>query len=168
VIADDDQTDLLLAYDDEYLYAAAVMRYSERPEIADWALAIPRGTRTNGAWRVPCIELFIDPDCDRESCFQVVMNLAGWISEGHGGGWGSKLGSGAWWESGVEFEYVVGEREAVVEARVPLANLGGAPNPGDRWVFQAARILGGFSCWSHMYEHGGFHCMRQYGSLVFE
>ncbi|MHC4505995.1 MAG: DOMON domain-containing protein, partial [Planctomycetota bacterium] len=63
VIPDEDQTTLLLAYDDEYLYSATTMRYSERPEIADWATAIARGTRTNGAWRVPCIELFIDPDC---------------------------------------------------------------------------------------------------------
>ncbi|MHC4505996.1 MAG: DOMON domain-containing protein, partial [Planctomycetota bacterium] len=168
VTPDDNQTEVRLAYDDTYLYVGAEMRFTKPPKLPEWGKKMKPGEKTNLGWRISCMEICLDPERDRTSYFQIIPNLQDWLSEGHYGGWGSKVGSGAWWDSGIEFKTSVGEKVAVIEARIPFKNLGGVPRPGDRWGAQFSRNLNGTSTWSYMYDFLGFRCPKQFGTIEFE
>ena len=168
LMPDANQSEVRILYDDAFLYVGASLHGSKPPKLPNWSSDRKPGERANLAWRVPCIELFIDPELDRDSCFQIALNLQGWYSETHFGGFGAAVGTGAWWESKLEFKAVPGEQVSVIEARIPLASLGAVPKPGDRWGFQVGRKLNGYTTWSYMYEFAGFRYPLHHGTLVFD
>lgn len=165
-----DQTEVRVLYDDENLYVGVLMRHSKPPEFPKETTQTSPGAgqRGNLAWRLPCIEICLDPERDRESYFQIMTNLQGWYSESHHAGFGSELGSGPWWSSEIRFSVAVSAAHSVVEAAIPLKNLGRKPRPGDRWGAQFCRNLNGLSTWSAMYEFFGFRHPRHFGTLIFE
>lgn len=168
IVPEKDQTEVRILYDDTYLYIGALLHHSKPPKLPKWGLKKKEGERANLAWRVPNIELMIDPNFDRDSYLQIALNLQGWYSEVHYGGFGSKIGTGPWWKSNLKFKVTVGDKQSFIEVRIPFSSLGGKPKPGDKWGFQIGRNLNGYSNWSYMYEFDGFRHPLHFGTLIFE
>ena len=163
-----EQTEVRILYDDQHLFIGALLRHAKPPKLPNWGKRHEIGERALYAWRVPCMEICIDPERDRDSYFQIMPNLQGWFCELHYAGSGSKQGAGGWWRSGLDFRAAVGEKSSVLEVRIPLKSLGAKPKPGDRWGIQFCRNLNGASTWSYMFEFYGFRFPMHFGTLVFE
>ncbi|MDA1139718.1 MAG: beta-N-acetylglucosaminidase domain-containing protein [Planctomycetota bacterium] len=168
VAAADEQSEVRVLYDDEYLFVGALLKYAKPPQLPNWGKEHKAGDRALYAWRVPGMEICIDPERDRDSYFQIMPNLQGWFCELHYAGFGSKQGAGGWWHSGLDFKAAVGETSGVLEIRIPLKSLGDLPKPGDRWGMQLCRNLNGASTWSYMFEFFGFRYPMHFGTLIFE
>lgn len=165
---DADQTFVRVLYDETNLYVGVTMNFSKPPELPNWGKKHAPGTKANLGWRVPCVEINLDPDHDHKDFFQIQPNLQGWYSESHIEGWGSPLGSGPWWNSGMRFASHIEETKAVIEVSIPFSGLGATAKQGDRWGVQFCRNLNGYSSWSFMCDFLGFICPKQYGTLIFE
>jgi len=61
----------------------------------------------------------------------------------------------------------VGETRSTVELALPLARLGDAPRPGDRWGLQLCRNVPSPSTWSAMFEFFGFRWPEHFGAVTF-
>jgi len=169
LLPSDRQSEGRILWDDDYLYVGVALHHTKPVKFPNWSKDRKVGRRAHLAWRVPCIEICIDPNMDRNDYFQIIPNLQGWYCETNFLGFGSAVATGAWWKSGIEFKAHVGKSTSFIEARIPLANLGGAPKRGDRWGLQLCRgKLDGYSTWSYMYEFAGFRFPKHFGTLVFE
>jgi hypothetical protein len=168
VAPSDEQTEVRILYDDDHLYVGALLKHAKPPQLPNWGKKHQEGEKALYAWRVPCMEICIDPERDRDSYFQIMPNLQGWYCEVHYAGFGSKQGTGGWWNSNLEFKASVGEKSSVLEVRIPLKSLGAMPKPGDRWGMQLCRNLNGASTWSYMFEFFGFRYPMHFGTLIFE
>lgn len=167
VAPEEEQTEVRALYDDTHLYIGAVLHHGQPPKFPADESGHKPGERAAYAWRLPCLEICLDPERDRDSYLQIVPNLQGWYFDNHYAGFGSMLGAGTGWHSGLEFQVAVQEKQSVLEARIPFKNLGGTPKPGDRWGAQFCRNLNGLSTWSFMYESYGFRYPKHFGTLVF-
>jgi hypothetical protein len=160
-----------LLYDDENLYLAGQLRLSAKPDLTKFQRWYPdavEGKARIYAWRVPCVEVFLDPGHTQLTYFQCAINLLNWHFDYHSQAYGDPLPGGPRWSSGVRYKVVVDENSATYEAAFPLKNLGAAPKPGEVWGAQFCRNVEGASTWSYMYDFGGFHAVKQFGHLIFE
>ncbi len=110
----------------------------------------------------------LDPADTGAQVFDFTINALGTIADARAPGpdlWGTRdLG----WDSGAEAEGMIGEDAWIVEMSIPLADLGGAPSPGDTWQVGLGRIA------KERKEHAawhparnGFHDPYEFGTLVF-
>ncbi len=118
----------------------------------------------DAVWRDDCVEFFIDTNRDRQSYAHIIANTRGTTYDDITPG-------DSTWESGAEAAATVGDGEWSVELAIPLASLGGAPQPGDVWGFNVGRErqAGGaneLSAWSPTY--GKFLEPGRFGDLRFE
>jgi len=171
VLPEEKQSVFRVLYDDTSLYVAGELRISAKPDLEKYTRWYPdavKGKARIYAWRVPCVEVFLDPGHTQLEYFHIAMNLLGWHFDSHQQSYGGPLPNGARWDCGARYEVVVGDTSATYEIEFPFKNLGATPKPGDVWGAQFCRNVEGASTWSYMYDFGGFHAVRQFGHLIFE
>jgi hypothetical protein len=174
LLAGEDQTRLRLLYTASHLFIGMEFDYREKPALPNWAKELWKGLspgqQGDYAWRVPCFELFLDPNGRREDYYQVISNIAGlWLSKHFGVYEPGRRGEPR--RPDYRFAFTLGEKQGVFEAAVPFADLGvGSPRPGDAWGFQAFRSkIGSFGLFSGAYDLvGGDHAPSQFGRIVFQ
>jgi len=172
-LAGDQATSIRLLHTPTHLFVGIQFAYATKPALPSWAAkrwqGLAHGSRPNYAWRVPCFEILLDVDAKRREYFQVISNIAGlWLSKHHEAYRPGKVGQG--WTPRWTFAYSLGEKQGVLEASVPFADLGTAPpKPGAVWGFQCFRSkMGTFGLFSGTYDLvGGHHSPHQFGRIVF-
>lgn len=170
-LPEEQQSSFRVLYDDQNLYVAGKLHVTKMPELEKYTRWYPdavKGKERIYAWRVPCIELFLDPGHTQLEYFQCAINLLAWHYDTHCQSYGDELPGGVRWNSGLRYEVTLETNAAVYEIAFPFKSFGGTPKSGDVWGAQFCRNLEGASTWSYMYDFGGFHGFRQFGHLVFE
>ncbi|MBM4034728.1 MAG: hypothetical protein FJ291_23535 [Planctomycetes bacterium] len=174
LLAGDERTSLRLLYTSTHLFLGIEFGYREKPALPKWAQELWQGAQPGQqgdyAWRVPCFELFLDPNGRRADYYQVISNVAGlWLSKHFGAYEPGRRGEP--WQPGYKFAFSLGEKRGVLEAAIPFADLApAAPRRGDAWGFQCFRSkIGSFGLFSGVYDMvGGEHAASQFGRIVFE
>ena len=170
-LAGEQQSVFRVLYDDTSLYIGTELRVSQKPELEKYQRWYPdaqKGKPRIYAWRVPCIELFLDPGHTQVEYFQCAINLLSWHFASHCQSYGKEIPGGPRWDSGVRYEVALSDSQATMEIEFPFRSLGSTPRPGDVWGAQFCRNVEGASTWSYMYDFGGFHAVKQFGHLIFE
>jgi len=110
-------------------------------------------------WEDDCVEIFLDPDADRKSFYQVVVNSRGvkWFAE---------VGGTQKWQPQIQAAAKLGDRRWFVEVAIPLEDLGSRTAV---WGFNIGRERQPepkeLSTWSGL--RGSFQQPSEFGSLRF-
>lgn len=151
------QTEAYATWDSERLYVAF------RCNLPKGFRPLARVTERDGSvWEDDAIELFIQPDPDRQAYYQLVGNSAGAFYDGKGLG-------GADWDGEWQYAASAGEGGWEAEASIPWASLGmNAPEAGTTLGINVCRDQQtpskSLSCWAPV--GGSFHDPEQFGRLT--
>ena len=120
-------------------------------------------TAPNSAvWEENCVDLFFDPGCDGKGLIHLISNSKGTL-------FASKEGVKKW-EHKITVTPRQGKNFWSVQIRIPWSDLGGKPERGTIWGFNAGRVRktespAVYSCWSPTY---GLFCTPEFfGRLIF-
>ena len=156
-----DQTEAWVTYDDEALYVAARLHSSKPGELKAVETA-----RDASVWRDDCLEVFIDPGQTHTEWYQFVTNPLG--SQYDALLPGGVEGRGIPWNGSWTVKAAVADDAWLVEMRIPFADFGRGPKPGDSWGFNVCReapSVGELSMWTD--TGGRFTRVRGLADLVF-
>ena len=156
-----DQTEAWVTYDAEALYVAARL-HSRKPD----QLKAVETARDASVWRDDCLEVFIDPGQTHTEWYQFVTNPLG--SQYDALLPGGVKGRGIPWNGSWAVKAAVVEDAWLVEMRIPFADFGQVPKPGDSWGFNVCReapSVGELSMWTD--TGGKFTRVRGLADLVF-
>jgi len=154
-------TEVRLCFDEAHLYVA--FRCDE-PAVDE--LKANHMEHDSDIWRDDDVEVFLCPNDDHHTYYQLMINSRGALADGRFDG-GIRQGTREW-ESDAEIGSAVGDDFYAVEVAIPFEALGlpGAME-GARWAgnFCRTRYAGGeeITCWSYP----GFHQMEGFAGIVF-
>lgn len=157
-----DQTEAWITYDEAALYIAARLHSRAMDKLKTSAKA-----RDASVWKDDCLEVFVDPRHTHKEWFQFVTNSIGTQYDGLFPP-GEAPGRGLAWNGEWTVEVAVGKSSWTVEMRVPFADLGRVPQPGEAWGFNICReahSTGELSYWAP--TGGKFTRARGFADLVF-
>lgn len=152
------QTQVLLAYDDNALYVAFICKESDMK-----ALKASITEHDGSLWNDDCVEVFLDTKADRASYAHFVVNPLGAQYDALGSdpyGWNPQ------WEAKTSRQ----DKQWKTEIRIPFSELGiaGAPASGSHWLgnfCREAKPYRELSCWSP--TMGSFDSPGAFGKIVF-
>lgn len=125
--------------------------------------------RDENAWQDDCVELFFDPDRDRRTFWQIVINSTNTVFDQHSDGTGPQGNTG--WNGEFDSATHVAEDYWSVEVAIPMAQFGeGETGAGAVWGANLARIrianASEYGQWVPTY--GSALRPDRFGYLVFE
>ena len=156
-----DQTEAWVTHDASALYIAARLHTKDPSKLKAVETA-----RDAAVWRDDCIEVFIDSQHTHTECYQFVANSIG--SQLDLALPGGQAGRGLAWNGKWTVKAAVSADSWTVEMRIPFADLGQVPKPGDSWGFNVCReapSTGELSYWTN--TGGRFTRVRGMADLVF-
>jgi len=163
------QTMTYLGYDDNALYL--FMECTEPQMEALRALV----TEADGnVWDDDCIEVFVAPQSQEGSYYQIVVNSLGVVFDRFAPSKADnrqrpKLAAQTRWDCDGQIAVRKTGKAWIVEMRLPWASFGGPPKPGTQWRMNFCReryTQPELSCWSCPY--GSFLNQQQFGCVKFE
>ena len=134
-------------------------------------LQVTATARDENAWEDDCVELFFDPDCDRRTYWQFVVNSANTQFDIYTDGRSSNGGGDVGWNGEIESATQVAEDHWSLEVAIPMEQFGeGKVGSGAVWVANLARIRMAnateYGQWVPTY--GNAQRPDRFGYLVFE
>ena len=151
-----------VAYDDRFLYLAVTCAEPLVKEIKDTVTQ-----RDGEVWNENEIEVFLDPQNDGKSFYQLLANSLGTLTDIKHAGAAASVD----WDSRAQVGVAKGADSWSVEMAIPLESLGAADlTPGDVWALNVCRVRttvkpSEYTCWSPTF--GGFGQPDRFGYLVF-
>ena len=147
-----------LCHDSESLYVAFEC---DEPEVGNLKA---RATERDGpVCSDDCVEVFVDPNCDRRSYCHFSVNSLGTMRDGK---WADPLHGGARWDADWQAKAAVGAAGWTVELAVPFYNFDLGADVTHTWGINLCRERRAsrrreYTCWSPTY--GGFHKPERFG-----
>ena len=160
------QTEVRLVYDDRAIYVAVVC---VEPHMS--RLAANATTRDGSVFADDCVELFLDVDHDRATCFHLGINPLGTLADGRSDSRNRFRYDRSWNSSARVVAKCLNDRW-LIELAIPFSALAvNTPRPGTHWGFNAAREhrageKESFSTWSAL-PGKAFHSPADFASLIF-
>ncbi|MBQ7696516.1 MAG: DUF4838 domain-containing protein [Lentisphaeria bacterium] len=142
----------------------------EEPRMGD-LLAVKRRFDDLEIWRDNCVELFLNPSCDRKTFYQIIVNSDGCIADQAIVSLGKKGSGNRKWNSGAKVAVTKGPGEWTAEITIPLSSL---PGLKERMVANLcrSRTLKGAQDYNRYYCFGpfvkGYHNVENFGTISFE
>lgn len=153
-------TAAMLAYDEEFLYVAATCRRVAGVEYPPAEKEKPR-QRDAPPGKHDRIELMLDVNRDWNSAFGLVIDHRGWASDA--------IDEDASWNPAWHVAAGGDERQWIVEAAIPLSELGPRPPQArDVWVVGVRRVVPGAGVQSWPAAADGVNDVSGCGLLVFD
>ncbi len=156
-------TEVLLCWDDEALYVAARCGLP-----SGVGLQAPQRSRDDAELQQDeGIQVFLDPGRAGQRYAYFVISASGQVYDslntvvGEGA-----IHSSAGWNANVTTAVAVNEGEYVLEARLPFREIAPAPQPGQVWEGNFARVQPVEAVWSH--TAGGVHVPARFGRITFQ
>lgn len=159
------ETEARVVCDHEAIYFAARVR-----EPAIGKLKSAEAGRDGRVWEDDSVEFFLAPRRVTHRYMQLILNATGGVYDGIGTERGT---SATLWNTKAEVKATRGAEEWVVEMRLPWADVGATPAPGDVWACDVRRwrYAGGRqdqTGWAGAPQGGPTHHPEAFGFLRFE
>jgi hypothetical protein len=155
--------------DDKYLYFG----FDCEDDMMNKLAYSKRKTDDRDIWRDSSVELFLNPSGDRKNYYQMIVNVAGSLSDSKSVKLGAKA-QGDWkWNSDAKVKTAMHKNGWSVEIAIPIAKLENFKTAGFPANFNRNRILTDSKnhvklfTWSPFLTKG-FHDLEHFGSIIFD
>lgn len=156
-------TEFRICRDDKAIYIAATCHLPK-----GYIPRVPERGRDNALiWEFDGVEIFLAPGQSHRRYYQFMISARGDICDllvDHDVGLG--VHGTPSWSTNVQAASHWGTDRYQLEVRIPFADLGPTPKPGEKWNANVYRFVPDGAAWSPTF--GGFHSPLRFGTLIFE